>query len=420
MKRPVSEFAETESLGGGLHQMTIHSAPIAYKEAGKWNRIDTTWEDTGDSKSPHAVTKSPLKMTVGDDGERKIYPTQDPNKWVSIGAPCVDDKGKWGKLLFSSASKGTGANKSKLAWSRPETDLSIVHGGHFTKLDIELKGGYVPPGNQFAFPINTFGLTLSGNQILDGEKAVAMLQVPVAYDAANLGDVRPIDSKFIDVGGQAYLCYTLPDLAGMTRPVVDPTVTVVGDSGDAWIYGDNGTYATARSTSAGLTTGTNSISIGQTSNYYVYRGFLKFDTSTFPKATIITKVNMMLTAIVDNSAADFDIQIVKQNWSGQDPLAAGTREAAYDGCLSGTADSAIWRNTSGMSLNTQYTSGDLAVSWINRTGNTYYSLRSSRDAGNNTPTGLESIQLAAQEHATGSYRPQLVITYRLLNPVIHF
>jgi len=48
---------------------------------------------------------------------------------------------------------------------------------------------------------------------------------------------------------------------------------------------------------------------------------------------------------------------------------------------------------------------------VNKTGNTYYSLNSSRDTGNNTPTGAEYIQIASQENATSGYRPVLTVAY---------
>lgn len=178
-----------------------------------------------------------------------------------------------------------------------------------------------------------------------------------------------------------------------------------------YVYGMNATKSTARSTSSGNIAG---LLIGAHYNsggpaYYFYRSYLKFDTMTIPSSATITQVNLTMTVIYDDSDTDFDVQIVKQDWSGQDPITSGNRETAYDNCLSGTADSSIWRNTSGMSIDTPYTSGNLSTDWINKGGYTYYSLRSSRDYSNTTGSGLERVQIRNYNDATVAYRPTLTI-----------
>ena len=199
---------------------------------------------------------------------------------------------------------------------------------------------------------------------------------------------------------------------------IDPDYSAT--TADGYVSGVNATYATARSTSTTHATGATSFTVGQeessvpkTTSYVVSRGFLKFDTAAIPDTDAISQVNLKLVCIVDNSGTNFDVQIVKQDWSGQDPLAAGNREAAYDNCLSGTADDNIWRNTLGMSINTQYASGNLATSWVVKTGPTYYSLRSSRDLSGTAPgeDTNEYIDLASQEHATSAYRPVLTVVH---------
>jgi len=121
---------------------------------------------------------------------------------------------------------------------------------------------------------------------------------------------------------------------------------------------------------------------------------------------------MKLVCVEDYSPVDFDVEIVKQDWSAQDPIGAGNMEAAYDNCLAGVLD-AIWRNTAGISIGTQYTSPNLDISRINKTGLTYYSLRSSRDKNAVPPTGedTETIILATANHATPAYRPVLTVLY---------
>jgi len=183
---------------------------------------------------------------------------------------------------------------------------------------------------------------------------------------------------------------------------------------DGRVRGQGTDYPTARSTSNQFDSTSTTMRLGQSfidPTYTVLRAFLKFDTSAIGAGSTVTQVNLKLVCVTDQSSTDFDVQIVKQDWSAQDPLSDANREAAYDNCLAGTADAAIWRNTSGMSINTQYASGNLDVSWINKVGNTYYSLRSSRDLGNNSPSALEYIDIASQDHATVAYRPVLTVTF---------
>lgn len=201
----------------------------------------------------------------------------------------------------------------------------------------------------------------------------------------------------------------------MTYPVViDPDYSGVTGDGNVYSQGAYSNYSSARSTSNTVNTVQTYMIVGQalpSTLYAIYRGFLKFDTAGIPDADTITQANIKLVTTVDSSATDFNVVIQKHDWSAQDPLAAGTREAAYDGCLAATADDNIWRNTSGMSVNTQYTSGDLSTAWISKTTYTYYGLISSRDVSATAPSGSEYIQIASQDNATSGYRPVLTVTH---------
>lgn len=193
--------------------------------------------------------------------------------------------------------------------------------------------------------------------------------------------------------------------------IIDPDFTSV--AADAEVWGYNSVYATARGTATGSNT-TSTQYTGQifaAGNYQINRTFLKFDTSSIGTGNTVNYANLTLTATGDESTTDLDVQIVKQDWSAQDPISSSNRDAAYDNCLSGTADDSIWRNSAGMSTNTPYASGNLSGAWINRTGATYYCLRSSRDLAGTTPTGAERVRIALSENATPSYRPILAVTY---------
>lgn len=239
--------------------------------------------------------------------------------------------------------------------------------------------------------------------------------LPHAHDAN--GDQADCKRYARAVGGVQYIYTGVPVswLATAVYPVtIDPDYAA--DSADGWVRGYDLTYAIARSTYQYFTSNDATNLCGQSfngTNYSCNRLFLLFDTSAISDGDIISQVNLKLVATNDSSTTDFDVQIVDQNWSSQNPLASGNADAAYDGCLAGTEDANIWRNTNSMSINTVYTSGNLNVSWVSKTANTYYSLRSSRDYAGNAPAGgsAENISIALQNHATSGYRPLLAVTH---------
>jgi hypothetical protein len=197
-------------------------------------------------------------------------------------------------------------------------------------------------------------------------------------------------------------------LASAVFPVViDPDFG--SSDADTCKYGQDTTYATAHSTYYYFSN--TEEPVGQrkvaSANYYCFRMFLGFDTSSIPDDATLTQNNLKLVCYSDASTVDFDVQIVKQNWS------SGTNDQIYDACLSSDADDSIWRNTNGMSINTQYTSGNLSTAWVNKTGTTYYSLRSNRDKDATQPADPsgEYIYIAEGDYATESYRPVLTVLY---------
>lgn len=243
---PISSYAERESLGDDRYRTTIHSAPIAYQENGQWKRIVSDWTD-GDASYPQVVTRSRLRVRTASDGMRRILPViGDDTKYLEIGAPLVKNVGgDWIKPSFA----GPVRSGNKLTWTNAQATMTVTHYGHGIKLDIELLGGYVPRDSQFAFPVGINGLTRSGAQILDGSTVVMLLRPPNVYDAANPPDMRQIAWEFVNVSGQTYILFTLPSLDGMSRPTVDPTVTLQPANRDNYMMQyladtNRGTYQT--------------------------------------------------------------------------------------------------------------------------------------------------------------------------------
>lgn len=199
----------------------------------------------------------------------------------------------------------------------------------------------------------------------------------------------------------------------MTYPlVIDPDYSA--DSGDATVYGDSTVRTTARSTSTGFdsTSVTANITTQRYSgtNYQYRRYFVKFDTSGIPDGDSVSNVVMKLTPTTKNT--DTNIYIKAQDWSAQDPIAAGTREAAYDGCLS-ASNEALWAAVSSLTVNVQYTSAALDNSRVSKTGSSYYSLITQTDIDDFAfSTDITyGCQIATQNNATSGYRPILTVTH---------
>lgn len=197
-----------------------------------------------------------------------------------------------------------------------------------------------------------------------------------------------------------------------------PVANITAEAVYGYVGGKSATYSTARGTAT--EEGTTSVFVGQAeevsvSNYAVYRGYLKFDLSSLPAGANISAATLSLAVQTDNSAADFNVNIVKYDWSAQEPLAAGNRDAAFDGALAATID-VVWRNTSGMSADTVYTSPALDPTWLTAGENAYYALTSSEDTGNSPPSANtnEFVLFRDPEDATAELRPILNVTYTVL------
>jgi hypothetical protein len=174
------------------------------------------------------------------------------------------------------------------------------------------------------------------------------------------------------------------------------------------IDGVDATYLTARSTSTSFANGAY---VGQylyDGLYNIFRLFLKFDTSAIPMGSTITRVYMRLyLAYTNTDDGDYDIEIIKQDWSASDPIYGVNQEDVYDACLAGTKD-AIWQNTSTLSTAQYYDSADLDTTWINPLGATYYSIRSSNDYNADVPAGNDQTVFYSTED---DKPPILVVEY---------
>lgn len=413
---------ERDDLGGGRFQLTQHLRRIAFRNNGSWARIVNNFMD-GDVNFPHVVSLAPMLVYVGSDGLRRICPTHDPNVWFAIGAPYIKPAGTWQKVNLGSPTR----SGNTLTWSIAQADVSIAMAGHFIKLEIALKGGYVPPNGQFAFPVDVNGLTRQGTNLLDAQGNIVLsTQAPIVYDAANRLDIRPITTSIVNVSGQNYLLFTLPSLTGMTSPVVDPTLTLqpdATDGNDAFITG--GVVATWNYGANALT------GIGEVSG--VYRTLIKFDLSSLPVNATISAATLSLYASADNAtnARTFRVYRQKRLWL------EGTRTGAADSPATGATWNRFdltnsWQTAGGFGANDceqtaigsrDFTASetlnqfkDFSLTPTTKTGLDYGLEQGGSATGWMLKADTESADeysFATSDDTTAANRPKLVIVYTL-------
>ncbi len=235
-----------------------------------------------------------------------------------------------------------------------------------------------------------------------------------AYELNNESMREKLIYRIVHLNGNTYLLSGLKvaDLNAMTFPVViDPTLTVYSLSSDGNIYNSGSNYNTVRSALSGTVNSTRSyISIGQwktglPATYYIYRGFVFFNTSALPSNAYLDNATLSVYKKDDYSATDFDITIQNgQPTYPHNPMQSSDYNRNYYSGNGGTL------NTSG------FTSGYNTIKlndlrWINKTGITQLCLRSSKDISGIAPTGSEYVNVHSNEFL-GMCPPKLVINYR--------
>ncbi len=234
-----------------------------------------------------------------------------------------------------------------------------------------------------------------------------------AYELNNETARQKLTYRIIHLNGNTYLLSGLKvsNLNAMTFPVViDPTLTVYSISSDGHVYNSGTSYSTVHAASTGTVDGSGAyITIGQKKifpgNYYIYRGFVFFNTSTLPSNAYLDNATLSLYKKDDYSTTDFDITIQNgQPTYPHNPMQTGDYFRNYYSGNGGTLGTS--RFTSGYNAITMSN-----LSWINKTGITQLCLRSSRDIGGTAPTGNEYVNVHSSEFL-GMCPPKLVINYR--------
>jgi len=238
-----------------------------------------------------------------------------------------------------------------------------------------------------------------------------------AYEENQRENARSLTYRLLRENGGWYLLSGLPvsALNDMTFPVVvDPSITLYSSSSDGHISASSTSYNTAWTASQGTISDANTyFNIGQRKvsgvpgTYYVYRGFLYFDTGPLQMSAAIDTVTLSLYKYSDYSTTDFLVTVQNgQPIYPDDPLkATDYNKSHYSG------DGGQF-NTNGFTTGyNAITLNSTGLGWINQSGWTRLCLRSSRDISGTSPTGSEYIGVYSSEQGSG-YQPKLVITYR--------
>jgi hypothetical protein len=235
-----------------------------------------------------------------------------------------------------------------------------------------------------------------------------------AYELNNESVRTKLTYRIIHLNGDTYLLsgLKLSDLNAMAFPIViDPTLTVYSSSNDGYIYTSNSNYYTTRNATSGtVASSASTLYIGQRkfgSTYFIYRGFVMFNTTALPSNAYIDSATVSLYKNSDYSTTDFSITAQNgQPTYPHSPLQSTDYNKNY---YSGDGGSL---NTSGFGngYNSISLNGN-GIGWLNKTGWTKLCLRSNKDINGSAPTGNEFVIVYANEQGSG-YQPKLVVTYR--------
>lgn len=407
----ISQYVDQDEIRPGVFQNTIALKPVGYRRLGSLLRAVPDFADSGDGTMPHAVQRAPLRVLATSDGMRRMFPLPDDDtKYLEIGAPWIQIAGTWTQVALGTPTRSA----NTITWTRPQTITTLTHAGYYVKIEIELLGGFVPQNSRIAFPVALGGgLTRSGTAILDGSNVVANLRPFVMYDAANPLDIRPITHQFTTLNSQPYLLLTLPSLTGMSRPVIDPTLSLQPDATagiDNFIELD---FATSNfGTSVNLYIGETNNAVGRT-----MRTLIKFDVSSIPANAIITSAIQSLYVNSDFSSnartarwyrlkrawvedqSTWNIYSTGNNWDTAGGFGANDCEQTDIGSLAFSASETL-------SVFKDWSLTPSAVQgWI------------SGAFANNGTLGMmdtelnDGYQFASSDSATAAQRPKLVVVY---------
>ena len=429
----LGKYFETTSLGRDKYQTTIGIKPVNYQDGSTWKRISNDWADSGIGERPHIVTAAPFTVSVSPDGDRRIHPTREQDVWFEISGAKINQAGVWNAIQLGVP---TSRVNNRITWNRTNFNAYVYMAGHYVKLGYLLKNGYLPPNNQFAYEVATNGLTRQGGTLHKDGVPVMRMRAPVAYDYDNPDDVRQIAHEIVRIDGKWHVVFTLPSLAGMSKPLIDPTLELQPDAAagkDTNICEE----ATLLNYNWGVTAG---FYVGKVSTYNM-RGLLQFDISGLPDDAVISSTVLSFYLEAENSANIRTQRVfrLKREW------VEGTRDEAEDNPATGATwqrydTTNSWQTAGGFGANDceQTDIGSVSLSASESVGWKDISITATsktdldyglENAGNATGWLIKKDTEIGDRHnftssdgATAANRPKLVVNYTLpgggINPRI--
>lgn len=202
-------------------------------------------------------------------------------------------------------------------------------------------------------------------------------------------------------------------LSAFVSPTVSGNITAeiypyyYSSTSDGRIYATNVVYNTAWTAATGTVDSAN-LYVGQATGFYVFRGFLFFDTSSIPDSATITSATLSLYGATDFSATNFDVVVTNgQPTYPHDPMAIGDYDKTNYSGSGGSFNTGTFTTTGYNNITLNAT----GISWISKTGTTKLTLRSSLDIAGTSPAGDEYVVFYPAETAGTSQDPVLVVTY---------
>ena len=410
----LGKYFETESLGHDQYQTTFGLKPINYQDVGIWKRIVNNWGDSGIGERPYIVTAAPFIASVSPDGLRRIHPTRENDVWFEMSGAKINNAGTWEVIQLGTP---TSRIDNRITWNRTNYNAYMDMAGHYIKLGYLLKNGYQPPNNQFAYEVATNGFTRQGGTLLKDGVPVMHMRKPIAYDYDNPDDIRQIAHEFSQIDGKWHVVFTLPDLTGMAKPVIDPTLELQPDAAagiDTTLGGINNTKCYGDAVK---------LYIGEANNAPInyYRSLIKFDLSSLPSDATITSCTLALVITNDYSdnARTFRLYRQKRAWVEgveEDPSTDGATWDEYD-----AGSSLAWQTAGGFGANDceQTDIGTVSMGAAD-TGTKTFTLtpttKAALDLGNGwlikADTELDDAYLFdSSDSAPAANRPKLVVNY---------
>ncbi len=214
--------------------------------------------------------------------------------------------------------------------------------------------------------------------------------------------------RWVDESGRRlYSGVPVDWLANADYPVVlDPDINITADTADGYIEGSSVSTSTTFD-SSGVTINVGGRNVAGVPE--VWRGYVKFNTSSLGAASTVERVNLQMYPTAINSYVAWTIYVRQYDWSANDPMATATREAAWDG-LAAAANAGVLA-TSANPAGTPVTSQDLPTTWVQLEDNTYYGLWCNQEGYGYPSNQGGQHQYSSANHSTPSQRPLLMIEY---------